>query len=327
MQLTLFYYTLLLLLACALTSATCLSAYLVTQRRTYFTACLVFLTYFFDVSLVFRDDIIWPRWQSITPMAFEVGTPIISATLGALLLGLIAQGVRDLCFTHRYRYFPCAISCIFLLVSFLSWILTPEGALRLFIFYIWRAIFLAVTLIYGWYSYRYRSSAHHQERASALFAPVFAIVGCCGLIIGENVIFQLLPAIGDPISLPEGWEFFPERNFAENLTALVAAFYCVRHVSRILRLYYNRPPLLSSEPVSRSHTVRAAQVEEYGISHHLSPRQIEVLGLLLQGNDNREIAKTLVLEVSTVKVHVHNILKKTHSEDRQALIRNYWRSV
>lgn len=54
----------------------------------------------------------------------------------------------------------------------------------------------------------------------------------------------------------------------------------------------------------------------------LSPREREVLELLVQGKTNREIADNLTLSVSTVKIHVEHILAKLGVSDRtQAAVR------
>ena len=51
-------------------------------------------------------------------------------------------------------------------------------------------------------------------------------------------------------------------------------------------------------------------------THTLSDREIEVLTLLAAGNTNREIAKDLVLSVSTVKTHVEHVIAKLEVADR-----------
>ncbi len=55
---------------------------------------------------------------------------------------------------------------------------------------------------------------------------------------------------------------------------------------------------------------------------HLSPREREVLQLLAQGLTNREIARTLTVSASTIKIHVEHILAKLDVSDRtQAAVR------
>lgn len=48
----------------------------------------------------------------------------------------------------------------------------------------------------------------------------------------------------------------------------------------------------------------------------LTPREQEILELLGQGLSNREISSELVIEVGTVKNHVHSILQKLDVENR-----------
>jgi len=48
----------------------------------------------------------------------------------------------------------------------------------------------------------------------------------------------------------------------------------------------------------------------------LTPRELEVLKLIAQGQDNRHIAKSLVVSEKTVKTHVSNILSKLQMVDR-----------
>ena len=49
----------------------------------------------------------------------------------------------------------------------------------------------------------------------------------------------------------------------------------------------------------------------------LTPREREVLDLLQQNLSNQEIAERLVIELGTVKNHVHNILKKLNLTSRR----------
>jgi DNA-binding NarL/FixJ family response regulator len=49
---------------------------------------------------------------------------------------------------------------------------------------------------------------------------------------------------------------------------------------------------------------------------HLTSREMEVMHCIGQGLTNREIAARLVVEVGTVKNHVHNILEKLNVGSR-----------
>lgn len=52
---------------------------------------------------------------------------------------------------------------------------------------------------------------------------------------------------------------------------------------------------------------------------HLSPRQEEVLKMILNGKVNKEIAEALHITVRTVKFHTSSLLRKYQLRDRMAL--------
>jgi two-component system response regulator NreC len=64
----------------------------------------------------------------------------------------------------------------------------------------------------------------------------------------------------------------------------------------------------------------AAEPADDGRPDDLTPREIEVLGLLAQGFMNPEIAEQLVLSVRTVETHRANIQRKTGVSTRAELI-------
>ena len=63
----------------------------------------------------------------------------------------------------------------------------------------------------------------------------------------------------------------------------------------------------------KQQTKRAAPKPSLSIP--LSPREVEVLDLLVQGKSNQQIARDLSISMSTVKNHVHHIIKKLGVSD------------
>jgi len=56
------------------------------------------------------------------------------------------------------------------------------------------------------------------------------------------------------------------------------------------------------------------------IQHRLSPKEIEVVYLILDGLTNDAIAKELSITIRTVKAHVSSIFSKLHVNDRISLV-------
>lgn len=64
--------------------------------------------------------------------------------------------------------------------------------------------------------------------------------------------------------------------------------------------------------------IRALTIEETGSQPcELTAREWEILRLIEQGQSNQQIAESLVIELGTVKNHVHNILRKLNVQSRK----------
>ena len=63
--------------------------------------------------------------------------------------------------------------------------------------------------------------------------------------------------------------------------------------------------------------------EHFSARHDLSVREKEVLRLVIGEQSNAEIAAALFVSESTVKFHVHNLLKKTGCKTRVELVGCY----
>ena len=60
----------------------------------------------------------------------------------------------------------------------------------------------------------------------------------------------------------------------------------------------------------------AAELAEHAGEEDLSPRELEVLGLIARGNANKKIAARLAITEETVKSHITKILAKLSANDR-----------
>lgn len=71
-------------------------------------------------------------------------------------------------------------------------------------------------------------------------------------------------------------------------------------------------PLIAKKVLAELHT----PPEDHETDEILTRRELEVLTLIAQGLENREIAKQLVVSEATVRTHVSNILGKLHLASR-----------
>jgi DNA-binding NarL/FixJ family response regulator len=60
----------------------------------------------------------------------------------------------------------------------------------------------------------------------------------------------------------------------------------------------------------------AARLAEHLADEALTPREIEVLRHIAEGNRNKDIAERLFISEETVKVHVKHVMEKLGASDR-----------
>ena len=68
-------------------------------------------------------------------------------------------------------------------------------------------------------------------------------------------------------------------------------------------------------------TAEPSAHSEPTVPDELTPREVEVLGLIAAGLSNNEIAQQLVLSHATVKTHINRIFYKTGARDRAQAVR------
>ena len=163
----------------------------------------------------------------------------------------------------------------------------------------------------------YRSRLARQSRWYALLWVLLA------LIVAEDVLVILV--VPEPTAAgAAALRYLSERNFAENLMMLVVAYHSIRGSLETLALRFREPPVAAAEGDLARHVADA--LPAYASAKGLSRREQEVLALVVEGLDNRSIAKRLVLSEGTIKTHVHNIMKKTGTASRDELKQDFWSS-
>jgi Response regulator containing a CheY-like receiver domain and an HTH DNA-binding domain len=313
----LFHYTLIIMFFYTIVAATSLSAYFVSRRKTFLYATLGFTFYFFDVSLVFKDNFITPAAVFDAPSFYDVGNPEATIFTGAGTFLFLWLAACRYCREDRFaiRYLPVVF---WVVASLLSFELVPDHQWREFIFYSMRAVLLF--FCYGVLAYWYRHAPNEQRRSIMRVHRIafYWAVGLTALVVAENVYVQL---IFDPSVLPSDMWLMAERSPAENLLFICFGVVVVHGAAVCLRLRSQAAPE-GDDPLLEESIDRLLPL--YTRDHDLSKRETEVLRLALMGLDNQNIASSLTLTAGTVKVHMHNILKKTGRANRAELADDFW---
>lgn len=103
--------------------------------------------------------------------------------------------------------------------------------------------------------------------------------------------------------------------------------YLLKNLSPQLWLQYLEAIVSDEAPLSReiaARILREFPLHDHGAAHDhpLTPREREILGGVVKGLTNREIAVELTISEQTVKNHLKNILHKLHLENRVQLTRH-----
>jgi LuxR family maltose regulon positive regulatory protein len=138
----------------------------------------------------------------------------------------------------------------------------------------------------------------------------------------EHALDALAQAVA--LAAPEGYvrvfvdEGVPMRGLLVRLRERQPRGSALRHYLDTLLAAFDRAPA----PQSRGSELPTHVAAAPGLVEPLSEKEREVLRLLAQGRANQDIARHLVVAVSTVKTHVHHLYAKLQAADRlQAVTR------
>lgn len=123
---------------------------------------------------------------------------------------------------------------------------------------------------------------------------------------------------------PDGYRLLEEARDADIVTVVVSG---VAHAEEIARIYERYEPFAYLEKQAFDRRAFLQTMAEACESHSLSPalssltpRELEVLGLLVQGLTNKELADALFISPNTVKRHLKAVYDKLDVHTRAAAV-------
>ncbi|MGV9196825.1 LuxR C-terminal-related transcriptional regulator [Arcanobacterium canis] len=316
-MLFLFFYTMIVFVCSLFISAVSFSAFVVTRRKMFALAAAAFMFYFFDVGLVFRTAYAQPNCSVQT--MFTITSPLESVFLGAGVFGCLwAMACRFVEVSMR----PAKIAVgVFVVGSAVTYFGMSNPRDREFAFFTMRSLMILALVVFGaWVFIRTVDRLERRRLLTHLPLALGMLAGSLGTLVWNIYFLYIRPALKDA-GAPA---FMPERNFVENALILGIGFWFVRAAVRRLALFYEHTP---EQPTPAREKFLESGVRAFAQRFSLSERESEILTEIVRAKTYSAIASQLFISPSTVKVHVHNILKKTSQPDRDALVREFWHGV
>lgn len=283
MQFPLFIYNILLISAYLVCLIGMLQRYSVTGKRLELWGGLLFAAYEADNLRFFIGEAIpetAAAYGIVAPLFWELETIVMLAIM--LCYRMTAAYAFDSIPSRREKIAGAVTASVLLVfrpVTSVAWVSDIYGMLMLAV-----DIVITVETVTAFIRARGRFSRRSEL---ALGALVFL---WAGLLMGVN------------ISSWKIWGGFISagniRNLCSELLGLAVT------VGALVYLAQSKPPQHPSELTDE------LVLRLFADSFRLTPRETEILPLLLAGDDNAAICEKCVISLSTAKVHIHNIFTK-----------------
>ncbi len=316
-----FIYTVVVILVCFAAAILSLAAFAVSRRKALIPQILFFAFYAIELLSIFGEE--WTQ-QNIPfdpTTYYEIGIPLVRIILGAAILTSLWVMLLNL-LDKRSLALSIAPTAVFVLACLAVVYLMPHGALRQWVFYTLRQVYIAFGLLFALWCWKTSKDETYKARLyrhRKRYLILWVLLAC--ILIEDFYIIMLAPIP----SATSGWLllYLSSRNFSENVMMLFVAYFSVKKSIESLSLRFSAPPEQSERTDLTGHIEDV--LPAYAQAHGLSKREQEVLGLVIAGKDNRTIAGELFLSEGTIKTHVHNIMKKTQTSSREALKQDFWK--
>ncbi|MEY8437729.1 helix-turn-helix transcriptional regulator [Atopobiaceae bacterium 24-176] len=346
-----FGYTLAMLAVCLGSSLVQAMAWTTRPNRAFAAASCFFAAYFVELGTIFLDEHLHQNVVFPTEAYYAVTYPVARTAIACVLWGSLWVWVLTAtdAYSRKRLLWPVAL---FAAAQVACLALLPYGALRQFLFYTCRQVFCAAMALYARHAWRAAPTDEQRAWIGRHRRLLLFFMAGVALTVAEDalVILVMEPAKSGGLPL-----YLSERNFCENVLMAVLAValdrIAWREISFRLAAMPAAPPAPTPQvPSAPATAVPAADaaattppaaavpqapggtftdhVDElmprFASAHGLTAREREVLGLVLAGRTNQQMADALVVSVGTVKTHVHNIVRKCDAENRADLKELFW---
>ena len=339
MNAVIFVYTIVIILVCFAAAMLSVAAYTVSHKRSLIPQATFFMSYIVDLCSIFLVEFLNQNIVFSLSSYYEIPMPLLRILSGVGVMASLWVMLLDVLDVHDRKTQVVPVAFFVLACCVVIWGL-PYGALRQWLFYTLRQVFIAFGLGFAYIKWRRSTDMPYRERLGkhrTRYLLLWVLLACILLEDWWIILVAPIP------SATSNWLvlYLSERNFSENLMMIFVAYHVIRGSLQTLALRFNAPPTavvampLANAGQDKQEPTKQAQdlvrhIEDqlpgYASAHGLSPREREVLAMVIEGKDNRTIAGELVLSEGTIKTHVHNIMRKTETRSRDELKKVFWAS-
>ena len=321
MNLFIFVYSVCILLLCFAAAILSFAAYLVSERRSFIPQVTFFVFYIIELGGIFGNEWLSQNLPFSVDTYYDISSPVMRVITGTGILASLWLMLLRVLDVHDLRV-SVVPPVVFAIASTLVLVLMPYGAPRQFAFYTLRQVFVGFALLFSFFKWASSGDAAYRERLGKHSGRFALLCLLLFMILAEDVWVILIAPVPDPDNnlLPL---YLSERNFSENILMIYVAYHCIREALKLLKLRFMQPQAETDRDSDLTRHISDA-LPAYAKAHGLSMRESEVLALLVAGKDNRSIATELILSEGTIKTHVHNIMRKTQTKNREELRKSFW---
>lgn len=327
MSMFFFIYTIAILCVCLSTASISLSAFVVSHRIKYLPQATFFIAYFIELASIFAGE--WAV-QNIGQINYDnyyaIDNPAFRIIIGAIVLVCFWLIIFDI-IDEKSPWAVAVPATVLVISQTLILILMPYGPLRQWLFYGMRQVSLIGCLVYGLVKYKRSEDDVFHKRMLKRKRQILLLIVLIVLIIVEDTVVILVAPIPSGDNDFAG-VFLSSRSVSENLMMCCIAATVIHQTVKDLALRFNEPPEIVNDAERDSNLLNHIEnrLPRYAAEHSLSKREREILAFAMEGKTNREIATELFLAEGTVKTHLHNIMKKCETPNREELRKDFWAS-
>lgn len=313
-----FYLASLIVLASSSSALVSFISYAISKRRTLLNLGVFLAAYAFEQLLIFQNEFLAQN-TLFAGSFYTLEDPLLHLAIGIIMLQALWMAFC-LFFDEKSKAMIVAPICVFTAISLATLVFAdPSGATLKWAFYAARHLFMFWIVGYALLTY-HASDSEALKMRSRKRGPIFAAFTLLSLaVLAEDTLVMLFI---DPSAVQGSnlLQFLYRRNISEYALVLLITCYTVVKCMQVLRMKRDEPEPDASRQAETIDDVLPLFIKRHG----LTPREGQILNLVLEGSDNTRISQELQLALGTVKTHVHNIFKKTGTSNRKQLVKLFW---